>query len=240
MSQLSEPSVRRLVSPALAVKPSPENPFASRYVRPGALPFVSSESFDVSQLADRLVAVGGCGAVVGPHGSGKSTLLTHLGQAMRERGYRVQIVVAGNATAANLSPLIADSGSRRMLFLDGYDLLPAWKRWWILRRCRQAGIGLVVTSHWPLRLPALAMTSTSLEVASRLTALLAGSEFAAECETTLHESFARHEGNLREVWFDLYDRYERTVRTHTGPPHEDGLRCRTDGAADMHLSAPAE
>jgi hypothetical protein len=193
-----------------------ENPFASRFVRPGALPFLISEGADVPHLIECLRRHGWRGAIVGPHGSGKSTLLASVEDALRRAGCEVRKVTAGRSSVATTSRRAASGGRRRILMVDGYDLLPGWKRWWIRRCCRRAGDGLVVTAHRPVALPMLVTTSTSVTLALRLVAMLGGTELAAEYEGLIRNSFARHRGNLREVWFDLYDRYEWCNRPETG------------------------
>jgi hypothetical protein len=194
-----------------------ENPFASRYVRPGALPFLFSDGSEVADLLERLRSYNWWGSIIGPHGSGKSTLLARLEEALRQRGCEVTSVVAGQPPATALRSLAADGRRRpRLLLLDGYDLLPGWKRWWIRRLCRRADVGLLVTCHRVAVLPVLRVTTTSVSLALRLAGMLSGAEFAAQYDRLIRESFARHGGNLREVWFDLYDRYERCNRPADG------------------------
>ena len=54
------------------------NPFATRHVRPGAIPFHFPAETSAAQLVARLRELNWRGAIVGPHGSGKSTLLVAL------------------------------------------------------------------------------------------------------------------------------------------------------------------
>ena len=53
------------------------NPFATRYVAPGRLPWWRGEH-RLDELADRFRLLGRRVEIVGPHGSGKTTLLRHL------------------------------------------------------------------------------------------------------------------------------------------------------------------
>jgi hypothetical protein len=102
--------------------------------------------------------------------------------------------------------------SPRVLLVDGFDQLSRSWQWLIRMQATRRGCGLVVTSHATLRLPVLAATSTSPELALQIASRLAGSGFAKTHEADIRSSFARHNGNLREVLFDLYDRYERIRR----------------------------
>lgn len=54
------------------------NPFATRYVRPGVIPWVGSGHAQLESIVSRFDALDRCAAIVGPHGSGKTTLLHHL------------------------------------------------------------------------------------------------------------------------------------------------------------------
>ena len=53
-----------------------DNPFSSRYIRPGAIPYYPCDGRTPAALADQfLQQASPMAAIVGPHGSGKSTLL---------------------------------------------------------------------------------------------------------------------------------------------------------------------
>jgi hypothetical protein len=67
---------------------SDSNPFASRFVRPGALPFLFDRGISVEILLDGLRRNAWWGQIVGAHGSGKSTLLATLVGAFEEAGRR--------------------------------------------------------------------------------------------------------------------------------------------------------
>jgi len=59
------------------------NPFATRFVRPGSVPFLFAHQETVEQLVDRLGKARWYGQIVGPHGSGKSTLLASMLPGLR-------------------------------------------------------------------------------------------------------------------------------------------------------------
>jgi hypothetical protein len=70
----------------------PTNPFATRWTRPGAIPFVFADGGTMLDLVARLQANEWRGAIVGPHGSGKSTLLAALVPAIAATGRRAVVI----------------------------------------------------------------------------------------------------------------------------------------------------
>lgn len=186
-----------------------DNPFASRHVRPGAVPFIFPEGVDMAALLRRLVAQRWRGAITGPHGSGKSTLLVQLASELRRRNVPVTVLAHNSAGALqDYGAGVAD----RILLVDGWEQLSFWWRWRLRWQCRRQGLGLVVTSHRPMHLPVLLATSATVQLAFRIVGELAGPDFATRHDAAIRASFARHSGNLREVLFDLYDRHERPYR----------------------------
>ena len=62
--------------------PTSDNPFSTRRISPGAIPYVLPPGENAYALVDRLRQAGWWGEIVGPHGSGKSTLLATLADAL--------------------------------------------------------------------------------------------------------------------------------------------------------------
>src|SRR5581483_12050635 len=54
------------------------NPFSTRFIQPGAIPFHFPTPDGLAAIVRRLEGAGGRGQIIGPHGSGKSTLLAAL------------------------------------------------------------------------------------------------------------------------------------------------------------------
>lgn len=77
---------------SLASFPDDANPFSTRCVRPGAIPFFFPPGVDVSTIVRRLAENQWRGQIVGPHGSGKSTLLAALIPAIEASGKQVALV----------------------------------------------------------------------------------------------------------------------------------------------------
>lgn len=217
--------------------PAAINPFATRFVQPGAIPYlphVPGRSLDVL-LSDwfKLKAA----AVCGPHGSGKSTLLAHLHDRLLSLGCRVLKVQRHDHGRRRFSqfslpapnsepPLPADSAAdaplpptgtllpppsisgRTAVLWDGFEQVPRWQRSGIIRWYRWRGWPLLVTAHGPIaNLPVLLDTTVSPSLARQIAESLGGEQIVPSAEE-LSLRLDAHAGNLREVLFDLYDEYE--------------------------------
>jgi hypothetical protein len=222
------------------------NPFSTRFVRPGALPYLFPPRQDARGLVRALAAQGWRGVILGPHGSGKSTLLAALLPALREAG-REPLLAAlhdgqrrlpAEAWRDLLRP--AANGSR-VAIIDGYEQLGAWQHWRLRMLCRRRGHGLLATAHTPVGLPELLRLHVTAETAGRVVErLLKDVPEATALRPNPAEMAARLQrqgGNFREVLFELYDEYERgrviaaastlpaqpTLQGQTLPPEVPGL-----------------
>ncbi len=186
------------------------NPFATRFVRPGSLPyfFGDDDSDTIETLLVRLRANGWRGEILGPHGSGKTTLLVQLLQAARDAGQGIALFSLHDGQRRLPCDWQSQIGSASCLAIDGYEQLGAWARWRLKRFCRGQGIGLVATAHVPTGLPTLYRTCPSLATARKVVQRLlpAGTEPPSDDELS-HLLDVFH-GNVREVLFALYDRHE--------------------------------
>ena len=180
------------------------NPFCTRHVRPGAIPFRFPEGLDATALVDRLEANGWRGQIVGPHGSGKSTLLEALLPELRRR--RAVVRVELHDCERRLPAEAWAAGEGTLLVIDGYEQLGWWTRWRVRRHWR----ALLVATHRGQGLPDLYRTGVTAELAGAIVRELHEDEVP-----DLGRMLASHRGNLREVLFELYDRYEAMRRvTH--------------------------
>lgn len=174
-----------------------DNPFASDRVE--RLRYRLPEGLTWDDLLERLAALRFRAALVGPHGRGKTTLLEELAPRLTTRGFRVRTITLRQDERRVDWKRFRNLGPDDVLFLDGAELLGrlAWLR--VRLSCRQAG-GLIVTSHRPGLLPTLLECKTTPELLAGLVRELTGEEL----ETG--ELFARHGGNLRLVFWEMYDR----------------------------------
>lgn len=188
-----------------------DNPFSTRYIRPGAIPYQLPPGTTLSGLVERFEAHAWRGAILGPHGSGKSTLVAALIPAIEAVGksvLRIELHDGQRRLPVDLGQAVSGQ-TQCVVIIDGYEQLSWWNRWRVQRLCRRRAIGLLVTSHKPVGLPELCRTSTDLALAQSIVASLV----AGRCEPIALDEwtprFESHQGNLRETLFDLYDLYEK-------------------------------
>ncbi len=191
--------------------PPPSNPFATRFVRPGALSFRLPQGMSFEALVARLRDHGWQGQVIGPHGSGKSSLVAALEPALTAAGrelVRVRLRDGQRRWPAEIDPRRWSNNT--LAIVDGYEQLGRWARWRLTRWRRRAGCGLLVTAHASVGLPTIWETRPSAELLARLVAdLLHKPELTAAERAIVEGVFERRGGDLREALFDLFDLLER-------------------------------
>lgn len=197
----------------------PPNPFSTAFIRPGTLAprqAAGSEPLapvDLPAFAQQIASLRHA-AIVGPHGSGKTTLLRHLTPALEAySGAPVTSVMlrSGESTAAAGEAAMALPRGG-WLVIDGYEQLGWLARRWLLWRSRRRGLHLLITSHreepgWTT----VWRTTTSEPLARQLAEELLSDD--PEARPAMLAALERHwpesGGDLRQLWFALYDEYER-------------------------------
>lgn len=196
------------------------NPFSSRYIRPGAVEYQFSTGFDIGRLLARFRANRYCGQILGPHGTGKSTLLWTLKRELeREKTpFAFYCLHADQSSRAVLAGWSAVSFGT-VLIIDGFEQLSFWKRWIIRAWTRMRSQGLIITGHRPLGLPILWNTTLDVDRAIELanqqrTAAKSteSTEFPELDPDLIRQLFWKRNGNLREIYFDLYDYCEHRTQ----------------------------
>ncbi|MBL8827336.1 MAG: hypothetical protein JNM18_10140, partial [Planctomycetaceae bacterium] len=106
------------------------NPFATRWVRPGAIAFQFPSGDSPEQLLARLAEHRGWGEIRGPHGSGKSTLLATLVPILEQAG-RVVIALELHDGQRRLPRPLGELpiDARTTVIVDGYEQLSWWHAW---------------------------------------------------------------------------------------------------------------
>lgn len=204
--------------PSSVRRGAPINPFSTRYYRPGTIPYMfasGTENESPAKLFDRFLEAGRKGQLVGKEGTGKSTLLRELESVARRLDYEV-IHVQLREDSRRMPPgwwrtTGPCPAEERILFLDGAEQLGRLAFLLLRLRCRALGIGLLITTHHPLGLPALRQHAVDEEQAREITrrvlaACPSAPPLVAPEEITV--ALKRSAGNMREALFVLYDLYE--------------------------------
>jgi hypothetical protein len=148
------------------------------------------------------------GALVGPEGAGKTTLLEDLGPRLAREGWTthwLQVEEGKCALPAGRRSLFPALGPSDCLLLDSAERLRPWS-WAVFRyRTRRVG-GLIVTTHRPGRLPTLLECRPRRHLLLDIVEELTG-ESGGEIHNLALQLFERHQGNVRDVLWALYDVY---------------------------------
>ena len=187
-----------------------ENPFCSRRIKPGAIPFYFPEGISNQTLVEILCLHSWCGQIIGPHGSGKSTLLASLLPEVEKCGRRiVHLELQDGVRALPLSDEdFASMDEKTQLAIDGYEQLSYWERRKIRRKSEKQKFGVIVLGHEPLEYPPLYQTSRELSTAKLIVSRLLENTIVRIPDSVVEEHFRQNNGNLREMLFSLYDVYE--------------------------------
>ena len=159
------------------------------------------------QLLARLAALGYRAAIVGPHGHGKSTCLRALAPRLEHLGFRVHTLFLNEEhprfAPGFLKTLGATLTTDDILLFDGAEQLNGWAWRRFLHHARNAK-GIVITCHRPGRLPTVHTCHTSPELLTHLLRQLHADQTLPSGMTPAL-LLERHQGNLRDLFFALYD-----------------------------------
>src|SRR5437764_10280820 len=131
-SSRSRSAVCRICYPSCSLKRPPSgrirrrmssNPFATRFIRPGAIPFLFLDGDSAEAIIERLKANHWRGQIVGEHGSGKSTLVATLIPLLEQAGRNIVLIKIG--PGERRLPEIGKSSllPTTDLIVDGYEQL---------------------------------------------------------------------------------------------------------------------
>jgi hypothetical protein len=186
------------------------NPFATRFTRPGAIPYLFPAGASTETLVDRLQIHAWQGEIVGPHGAGKSTLLATLREALTAAG-RSNVQVTLHQGESSLPSALDDWAhwtSSTQVIVDGYEQLSWWSRRQLAHRVRDRQAGLLVTSHRPMGLPTILAITPECDTALQVVRQLVPDERGVT-QADIEAAFNASGGNIREMLFLLYDLYQR-------------------------------
>ena len=192
--------------------PHQSNPFATKFIRAGEIPYRFPEGSSLESLTWRLKEASWRGQIVGPHGSGKSTLLKSLDDRWPTFGrqpitFRLQPQQRTLGTASrDWSP--RDWSPRTQVIVDGYQQLALISKCRLHVCCRRLRCGLLITTHQASVLgpPIVWRTETSAELAKSLVRALTGDRHTIT-DQVIEQHFHACQGNLRETLLHLYDEF---------------------------------
>ena len=196
-----------------------QNPFSTRFVQPGAIPWLATDT-SIDSLLFRLYDVGNRAIICGPHGSGKSTILSHLASVAQRKGRKVHCLrIRSWIDAIRVMRVFATINPKQSLVsVDSWERL-GFFGWFLCQFADFRGLCVVVTVHkrpwwnnWPVLLHMKADDKTFRLLVDELMTKYAGSKIIEFSGAMLRDVFQRHSGNLREGFFELYDHYERQSR----------------------------
>ena len=191
------------------------NPFATRFTRPDAMPFLFPEGVDADTLLARLRHFNWRAAIVGPHGVGKSTLLYTLIPMIEQAGREVRYVALHDGERRLPPEVFRHCSHDRpvQLVVDGYEQLAPWRRWALRSWTVWHRVGLLVTAHrgegrWP-GLPILWRMEPDCVTAQRVVDYLQRDTDALIRPDDIDAALSRSQGDLREALMRLFDVHER-------------------------------
>lgn len=192
-----------------------DNPFATRYIIPGAVAHFFDDPSALNEIVERLKASDYGGQIVGPHGSGKTSLLRAIERALVAEQVLFHTVTLRDGQSAMPSEwkFEAKRENIRLLIIDGYEQLSRFNRWRLKRACRKAQRGLLVTAHADVGLPVIAETAPSLEIAQSIVRRLTAQNPSPVTSDDVATAYRANHGNLREMLLALYDLHERRARS---------------------------
>lgn len=211
------------------------NPFATRYIRPGAIPYFFADPARCGEWLDRFRAEGAQAQLVGPHGVGKTSLGLELARHLRPefpdfrhltlrqekgRSELIQVVgvqqhsfVADRGTQSLFHSEGVEGKSRTLFLIDGWQRFSRLNRHLFIENCRRLGHGVLVTSHRVTsRLPVLVKIESDRKIFFHLVRYLQRDSFFELDGAVVADAYEAAEGNFREAFMTLYDAFEAEKR----------------------------
>jgi len=187
------------------------NPFATRFLRPGAIPFLFSDGSDLGAFVSSFVKRHCFGQIVGPHGCGKSTLCFAMADRLKSEFACVKYVTIRSAKDVDVKRYRDGVGESSVLtIVDGLERLALLQQQLMIKHLLKMdsvhGVrnGLLITSHRPIKfVPMLTRLEPSFEAFKSVVDYLDPKHcFDAK---QLKQVFEQTHGNIREALMVCYD-----------------------------------
>jgi len=164
--------------------------------------------------------------IIGGHGTGKTTFLLEFMRILMQQGCIVHHfclhdrqrfltdIFWERQISLNDQFKTGVIGKVPITVIDGYEQLSLVEKIRLRRTCRKGRSGLLITTHYPAwRLPVLLRTETTDATLQYIIGHLFRElpDVKPPGNALCQSLFNRHQGNLRNVLFALYDHYEEST-----------------------------
>ncbi len=198
------------------------NPFSTRFFSPGTIPYQCFEGESVESLiakfCNRLPVRA---SIIGPHGSGKSTLLATMIPILERQNEfsnvnHLRVNSDGNANR-ELRSFLRRLSKGSLFIIDGFEQLTALSRWLIELQLWRTSSSILITCHAPVSdFPILWRTFVDTRAEQFVISKLMDDNQEVCNRLFLSKAWAesrqRHQENLRESLFDMYDWWQNDHR----------------------------
>lgn len=196
-----------------------ENPFSTRRIRPGAIPYrFFRGQGSVESVYEKWMSIGPKAQIRGDHGSGKSTLLAVFESRFAADGFTVRTHIMADPRR-DARTLLADDGwnSKTVVVVDGFERLSWWERTRLAFKRWFTGARLLITTHVDQGWPEVCRLEPDESDVVELARLLQSDHAVLVTDDDARRCFRKHQGNVREALFEMFDIYQLRQRAGSQP-----------------------
>lgn len=206
---------------------SPYNPFSSHLLEPARGGYIFPPSHSLEQIIQSLEQHAWRGELTGKHGAGKSTLLSDICATLEKRGKRTVWWQSSDRQRLPPASWLSDIRRADVIACDGAERLLPGLLLFLRAITRLMGRGFIVTSHRKFGIGAVIPIKADPHLLAQKFDVNHVTELSPnQWLDKIKVDLERHDGNAREVLFDLYEEYEnqyaqqinRTTSPAPAPP----------------------